>query len=178
VPDIRREPLFLDKTGSRHLERGRVSFIGVPITSHGRCLGVLNVDRLFGDEVAFEEDLSFLTVVATLIGQFLSYLPSTQRNAFNTPIYTISFGLLLVVYSIFSMIKDILDKNKDSFQIFKIIALWLVPVVLSFLILIRGIKIAVRKHKKVLKKGKNSRQVWFAISLPVTFYMKLKILFK
>jgi len=72
VPDIRREPLFLDKTGSRHLERGRVSFIGVPITSHGRCLGVLNVDRLFGDEVAFEEDLSFLTVVATLIGQFLS----------------------------------------------------------------------------------------------------------
>jgi len=81
-------------------------------------------------------------------------LPSTQRNAFDTPIYTISFGLLLVVYSIFSMIKDILDKNKDSFQIFKIIALWLVPVVLSFLILIRGIKIAVRKHKKVLKKGK------------------------
>ncbi|MGE4263628.1 MAG: sigma 54-interacting transcriptional regulator [Desulfovibrio sp.] len=72
VPDIRHEPLFLDKTGSRHLEPGRVSFIGVPVTSHGRCLGVLNVDRLFGDEVAFEEDLSFLTVVATLIGQFLS----------------------------------------------------------------------------------------------------------
>ncbi len=72
APDIRREPLFLDKTGSRHLERGRVSFIGVPIASHGRCLGVLHVDRLFGDEVAFEEDLSFLTVVATLMGQFLS----------------------------------------------------------------------------------------------------------
>ena len=72
VPDIRHEPLFLDKTGSRHLERGRVSFIGVPIASHGRCLGVLNVDRLFGDEVAYEEDMSFLTVVATLIGQFLS----------------------------------------------------------------------------------------------------------
>ena len=72
VPDIRHEPLFLDKTGSRHLEKGRVSFIGVPISSHGRCLGVLNVDRLFGDEVSYDEDLSFLTVVATLIGQFLS----------------------------------------------------------------------------------------------------------
>ncbi len=72
VPDIRREPLFLDKTGSRHMEKGRVSFIGVPIVSHGRCLGVLNVDRLFDDEVSCEEDLSFLTVVATLIGQFLS----------------------------------------------------------------------------------------------------------
>jgi Nif-specific regulatory protein len=72
VPDIRHEPMFLDKTGSRHLEKGRVSFIGVPISSHGRCLGVLNVDRLFGDEVSYDEDLSFLIVVATLIGQFLS----------------------------------------------------------------------------------------------------------
>ncbi|MDP3427360.1 MAG: GAF domain-containing protein, partial [Humidesulfovibrio sp.] len=58
VPDIRHEPMFLDKTGSRHLEKGRVSFIGVPISSHGRCLGVLNVDRLFGDEVSYDEDLS------------------------------------------------------------------------------------------------------------------------
>ncbi len=72
VPDIRREPLFLDKTGSRQLETGVVSYIGVPILSHGRCLGVLSVDRLFGDGVGHEEDLSFLTVVATLIGQFLS----------------------------------------------------------------------------------------------------------
>ncbi len=72
VPDIRREPLFLDKTGSRQLETGVVSYIGVPILSHGRCLGVLSVDRLFGDEVSHEEDLSFLIVVATLIGQFLS----------------------------------------------------------------------------------------------------------
>jgi Nif-specific regulatory protein len=72
VPDIRKEPLFLDKTGSRKIERDRISFIGVPIILHGQAIGVLNVDRLFGDEVSFEEDVAFLTVVATLIAQFMS----------------------------------------------------------------------------------------------------------
>ena len=34
-------------------------------------MGVLNVDRLFEDEISFEEDVNFLSVVATLIGQFI-----------------------------------------------------------------------------------------------------------
>ncbi len=34
--------------------------------------GVLTVDRLFGDEVSFEEDIRFLSVLATLIAQFLT----------------------------------------------------------------------------------------------------------
>jgi Nif-specific regulatory protein len=72
VPDIRNEPLFLDKTGARKIEKGRLSFIGVPIMLHGAAMGVLNVDRLFGDEVSYEEDVAFLSVVATLIAQFLS----------------------------------------------------------------------------------------------------------
>ena len=72
VPDIRNEPLFLDKTQSRKIERDRISFVGVPIILHGQAIGVLNVDRLFGDEVDFEEDVAFLTVVATLIAQFMS----------------------------------------------------------------------------------------------------------
>lgn len=72
VPDIDKEPLFLDKTGSRRLQRGAISFIGVPIILHGDPIGVLNVDRLFEDEVSFDEDVDFLKVVATLIGQFIS----------------------------------------------------------------------------------------------------------
>ena len=72
VPDIREEPLFLDKTGARKIERDRISFVGVPIILHGQAIGVLNVDRLFGDEVSYEEDVAFLTVVATLIAQFMS----------------------------------------------------------------------------------------------------------
>ncbi|MEF2230762.1 MAG: sigma 54-interacting transcriptional regulator [Pseudodesulfovibrio sp.] len=72
VPDIDKEPLFLDKTGARRVKRGMISFIGVPIMLHGTPIGVLNVDRIFSDEIGFEEDIDFLKVVATLIGQFIS----------------------------------------------------------------------------------------------------------
>ena len=80
VPDISKEPLFLDKTQSRRFEKERISFLGVPILSGDRTVGVLNVDRLFGDEVSFEEDVRFLTVVATLIGQFWSLGRQVQER--------------------------------------------------------------------------------------------------
>lgn len=72
VPDVHNDPLFLDKTGARKVERDRVSFLGVPILLHATPIGVLNVDRLFDDDVSFDEDVGFLTIVATLIAQFIS----------------------------------------------------------------------------------------------------------
>lgn len=72
VPDISREPLFLNRTKARTIAREGLSFIGVPIILNNIPIGVLNVDRLFGDDVSFEEDLEFLSVVATLIAQFIS----------------------------------------------------------------------------------------------------------
>ena len=39
VPDITKEPLFLDKTGARKIEKDRLSFIGVPILLHGEPIG-------------------------------------------------------------------------------------------------------------------------------------------
>jgi Nif-specific regulatory protein len=38
----------------------------------GKPEGVLTVDRLFGEDVSFEEDIRFLTVLATLIAQFIT----------------------------------------------------------------------------------------------------------
>jgi len=72
VPDISQEPLFLNKTGARAIQKGRISFLGVPILLHGQPIGVLSVDRLFSDEVSFEEDIRFLSIVSTLIAQFVS----------------------------------------------------------------------------------------------------------
>jgi Nif-specific regulatory protein len=72
VPDVNSEPLFLDRTGARrNINKERLSFIGVPLFVEGKPAGVLTVDCLFGPEVAFEEDVSFLNVLATLISQFL-----------------------------------------------------------------------------------------------------------
>ena len=72
VPDINSEPLFLNRTGARSsLAKGAISFIAVPVEVDGEAVGVLTVDRLFGLDVSFEEDISFLEILATLIGQFL-----------------------------------------------------------------------------------------------------------
>ncbi len=72
VPDVQAEPLFLNRTGARTcFEKGEISFIGVPVIILEKPVGVLSVDRLFGPEISFEEDIRFLTVVATLIAQFL-----------------------------------------------------------------------------------------------------------
>ncbi len=74
VPDIKKEPLFLNRTKARDnlITKEKISFIGVPVILSGEPVGVLTVDRLFGPEVSFEEDVRFLTVVAALIAQFLS----------------------------------------------------------------------------------------------------------
>lgn len=73
VPDIHNEPLFLNRTGARtHLPKGEIAFLGVPVVLLDKPVGVLTVDRLFGPEISFEEDVRFLTVVAMLIGQFLN----------------------------------------------------------------------------------------------------------
>ena len=84
VPDIHQEPLFLNRTGARRgLSKGEISFIGVPVILMEKPVGVLSVDRLFGAEISFEEDIRFLTVVATLIAQFLNLheaIVNKERN--------------------------------------------------------------------------------------------------
>jgi Nif-specific regulatory protein len=72
VPDVGQEPLFLNKTRSRDIDKGQLSLIGVPIILKGAPIGVLSVDRLYGEDIALEEDIRFLSIVATLIVQFVS----------------------------------------------------------------------------------------------------------
>ncbi|MBU1265693.1 MAG: nif-specific transcriptional activator NifA [Gammaproteobacteria bacterium] len=71
VPDVAKEPLFLNRTESRSLAEGRVvAFIGVPIKVGRETVGVLSVDReMDGEPGNFETDVRFLAMVANLIGQ-------------------------------------------------------------------------------------------------------------
>lgn len=73
VPDINSEPLFLNRTGARtKVKKSKLSFLGVPVMVNGHPEGVLTVDRLFGEDVSFEEDIRFLTILATLVAQFVT----------------------------------------------------------------------------------------------------------
>ncbi len=68
VPDIGKEPLFLNRTKAR-INKDNISFLCVPIKIKEETLGVLSVDRLFDKNISFEEDLRVLKIVATLMGQ-------------------------------------------------------------------------------------------------------------
>lgn len=81
VPDIHSEPLFLNRTGARtKISKTTISLIGVPVMLAGTPVGVLSVDRLFGPEISFEEDVRFLTVLATLIAQFLDLHRAIRKD--------------------------------------------------------------------------------------------------
>jgi Nif-specific regulatory protein len=81
VPDVSSEPLFLNRTGARPMySKTKLAFIGVPVLLGEKPVGVLSVDRLFGMEISLEEDVRFLTVLATLIAQFLSLNQAIRRD--------------------------------------------------------------------------------------------------
>jgi Nif-specific regulatory protein len=81
VPNIHSEPLFLSKFHPKDLPgKDRLSYIGVPIVLLQEPVGVLTVDRLFDLKVSIEEDLHFLGMVATLIGQFLNLYQSIRQE--------------------------------------------------------------------------------------------------
>ena len=70
VPDISKEPLFLNRTGSRDMDGATVvAFIGSPIKVGRETVGVISVDREVEGPVKFQSDVRFLTMVANLIGQ-------------------------------------------------------------------------------------------------------------
>ncbi|HUO58784.1 MAG TPA: nif-specific transcriptional activator NifA, partial [bacterium] len=82
VPDIGKEPLFLNRTKSRgDVKRQNIPFVCIPIKIKGETLGVLSVDRLFKDaDVSFEEDVRLLSIVASLIGQNLKIHQMIERD--------------------------------------------------------------------------------------------------
>lgn len=74
VPDIGKEPLFLNRTRSRgDIKRENISFICVPVKVKGDTVGVVSVDRLFTDQsISLDEDVRILTIIASLIGQAIT----------------------------------------------------------------------------------------------------------
>ncbi len=70
VPSVGDEPTFLDRTKSRgDLTDKNFAFICVPIKSDQRTIGALSVDRHFGEDLSFEEDLRLLTIISSVIAQ-------------------------------------------------------------------------------------------------------------
>jgi len=70
VPQIGKEPLFLDKTGSRKLiDTDKVSFLCVPIMIGNEPIGTLSVDGIFKGDISLREDLRVLAIIASMIAR-------------------------------------------------------------------------------------------------------------
>lgn len=69
VPHVSEEPLFLNRTGARDLQKEDIAFLCVPIILEGKPVGALSADRLFADSIRLEEDLRLLQVLASLISR-------------------------------------------------------------------------------------------------------------
>ncbi|MCK5708188.1 MAG: sigma 54-interacting transcriptional regulator [Candidatus Aureabacteria bacterium] len=81
VPRISEEPLFLDKTGARKkLTKKDISFICIPIKIGKEVIGSLSVDRLFSDNISFEEDIRLLTILASMVAQAVKLRQTAQEE--------------------------------------------------------------------------------------------------
>jgi Nif-specific regulatory protein len=67
VPDISKEPGFLNLTGSRR--NTAVAFLCVPIVHSRSVIGTLSVDRPGTTEQALQNDLYFLQLVANVLAE-------------------------------------------------------------------------------------------------------------
>ena len=70
VPQVSREPLFLDRSGVfRRSGRTEMSYVCVPIRSEHRTVGALGVALPYQPDRSYEQEAKFFGVVASMIGQ-------------------------------------------------------------------------------------------------------------
>ncbi len=70
VPQVSREPLFLNRTGVwKESGREEMTFICVPITVDNRTVGALGVNLRYKRDRDYDRSVKFLGIVASMIGQ-------------------------------------------------------------------------------------------------------------
>ncbi|MHC4444083.1 MAG: sigma-54-dependent Fis family transcriptional regulator [Planctomycetota bacterium] len=69
IPNVIKEPQYLNRTGSLLAEDQPFSFICLPITSEGQTIGVLSVDKPFDNQDVLNQDFGLLTIISTMISQ-------------------------------------------------------------------------------------------------------------
>jgi Nif-specific regulatory protein len=78
VPKISEEPSFLNRTASRRQTQEELSFICVPIKKGQQVVGSLSVDLPYDDNVDLKASERLLTVIATMLAQWVINLETLQ----------------------------------------------------------------------------------------------------
>jgi Nif-specific regulatory protein len=82
VPQVSREPLFLNRAARPDLDKKEISYVCVPIVLNRKAAGALAVDLPFKPGRDYDETLRLLKVVASMVGQALKVerLADTERQ--------------------------------------------------------------------------------------------------
>src|SRR5215831_422614 len=74
VPQVSREPLFLDRLAARKktLKRQELTFVCVPILVNRKALGALGVDIKYAPERDYDRATGFLSIIAAMIAQAIT----------------------------------------------------------------------------------------------------------
>jgi Nif-specific regulatory protein len=84
VPQISREPMFLDRLGARKnaLKQRELSFICVPVLVNRKAVGVLGVDLPYKSDRDYEQTTKFLSIIASMVAQAikLSHLLEADKQ--------------------------------------------------------------------------------------------------
>jgi Nif-specific regulatory protein len=83
VPRVSREPLFLDRTRVfQRSGRNELSYICVPIRAERRTVGALGVALPYSRDRGYEQEMQFLGVVGSMIGQavLVHHLVEAERK--------------------------------------------------------------------------------------------------
>src|ERR671939_239032 len=79
VPQVSREPLFLNRAAPRRdLSKQELSFISVPIMLNRKAVGAIGVDLKFKKDRDYDRTVRFLRVIASMIAQALRMQRSVE----------------------------------------------------------------------------------------------------
>lgn len=81
IPDVRKEPDFLNRTVARDLsDQTPISFLCIPIKIEGRIAGSLCIDKAFVSDAQLATDQTFLTIVAAFLSQAIQINRMVMRQ--------------------------------------------------------------------------------------------------
>ena len=81
IPDILKEPTFINKTGARRsLKDHPLSFICVPVRLGNETMGALSVDKRPSGDSPLEDDLRLLTITSSMIAQAVKLRRNFQED--------------------------------------------------------------------------------------------------
>lgn len=73
-------PLFLDSSKIPDIKKQDISYLSVPMKNEDKVVGVLTVDRLFNDSVAFGDDLILLNSITSIIAQTIKICNTVEKE--------------------------------------------------------------------------------------------------